>query len=106
MTLSENPAENIALSEIKTESENFHLLAEYFYRFFTKGHGEFAKKLADQISDFYMNNVDHSISTLFTKGMTASEEDPFDAKVFESDKQIEAIAIEYFSEDTKKAIAE
>jgi len=53
-----------------------------------------------------MKNVDHSISILFTKGMTASAEDPFDVKVFESDKQIEAIAIEYFSEDPKKAIAE
>jgi len=38
--------------------------------------------------------------------MKASEEDPFDAKVFESDKQIEAIAIEYFSVDAKKPIAE
>jgi hypothetical protein len=53
-----------------------------------------------------MKNVDHSISVLFTKGIKACEEDPFDAKVFESDKQIEAIAIEYFSENSKKAITE
>ena len=35
-----------------------------------------------------MKNVDQSVSLLFTKGIKASEEDPFDAKVFESDKQI------------------
>ena len=53
-----------------------------------------------------MKNVDRSISILFTEGMTASAEDLYYVRNFHSVKQIEAIAIEYFSEHPKKAIAE
>ena len=66
LTLSQNPEENITLGEIKHESEEFMILINYLFEFLTKGHEKFARNLAEQISDFYMKDINHSVTVLFT----------------------------------------
>jgi len=73
LTLSENPAENKALGEIEWGTESFDLIVKHLFNFLTKGHQAFAKMLADEISNFYMNDIENDVRILFSKSILEAE---------------------------------